>query len=91
MGYALVNSIVSGILKTGSVETEAMADGFAGAQFETPFGRAMWRGLDHQATLGAFVGKLGVKDGKGTMVDWHYVDGKDALPSDEEVKKMRPG
>jgi len=24
------------------------------------------------------------------MTDWRFVDGKDALPSDEEVKKMRP-
>ena len=31
-----------------------------------------------------------VKDGKGYMKDWRFVDGKDALPSDAEVKKMRP-
>ena len=30
------------------------------------------------------------KDGKGIMTEWRFVDGKDALPSDEEVKKMRP-
>jgi len=40
--------------------------------------------------MGAYVGRLGVKDGKGIMKDWRFVDGKDALPSDEEVKKMRP-
>ena len=91
VGFALVNAIVAGILKTGSVETEAMAEGFGGAQFETPFGRASFRALDHQATLGAFVGKLGLKDGRGTMVDWRYVDGAAALPSDDEVRKMRPG
>ena len=33
---------------------------------------------------------IGVKDGKGYMMDWRYVDGKDVLPPDDEVKKMRP-
>ena len=33
---------------------------------------------------------LGVKDGKGYMKEWRFVDGKDALPRDDEVKKMRP-
>ena len=90
VGHALVSSIVAGILKSGSVETEAMADGFAGAAFDTPFGRARWRAQDHQATLGAFVGRLGLKDGRGTMVDWRYVDGAAVLPSDEVVKGLRP-
>ena len=90
VGYALVNSIVAGILKTGGTGADAMAEGFRGAQFETSFGRAGFRALDHQATLGAFVGKLGLKDGKGAMVDWHYVDGAKALPSDDQVRAMRP-
>ncbi len=90
VGHALITSIVAGIAKSGSVETEKMADGFAGASFDTPFGKAMWRGLDHQGTLGTYVGKTAVKGGKGVMVDWRYVDGAAALPPDDEVKKMRP-
>ena len=57
---------------------------------DTPFGTVTFRALDHQSTMGAYVGRTGVKDGKGVMVDWRYADGKDALPSDDEVKKMRP-
>lgn len=91
VGYALVRSIAAGIAKSTSVETEAMADGFAGASFATPFGAATWRPQDHQATLGAFVGRLALQNGKGRMVDWRYVDGADALPSDAAVKAMRPG
>jgi hypothetical protein len=49
-----------------------------------------FRALDHQSTLGAFVGKTAVKDGKGVMVDSVYRDGKAYLPSDDEVKKLRP-
>ena len=67
-----------------------MVQGFAGAQFDTPFGPAMFRTIDHQSTMGAYVGRLALKDGRGTMVDWRYVSGADALPTDEEVRKMRP-
>ena len=42
------------------------------------------------AMLGAYVGRTAVKDGKGVMVDWKYADGKDFLPSDADVRKMRP-
>ena len=90
VGYALIKSIVAGITAAGSTDTEKMADGFKGVQFATPFGRASYRAIDHQSTLGAYVGKLGQKDGHGTMVDWHYVDGAAALPSDAEVQKLRP-
>ena len=90
VGYALIASIVAGIKKTGSVDSEKMADGFGGASFATPFGPATWRTLDHQSTLGTYVGKTALKDGKPVMVDWRYVDGATALPPDAEVKKMRP-
>ena len=91
VGYSLINAIAAGILKSGSISSEAMADGFCGAQFETPFGHAAFRALDHQATLGGFVGRLGKKDGRGTMQDWRYVDGAAALPPDDEVRRLRPG
>ncbi|HSG54571.1 MAG TPA: twin-arginine translocation pathway signal protein, partial [Paracoccaceae bacterium] len=41
-------------------------------------------------TMGAFVGTIAMKDGKGVMVDWTYKNGADYLPSDEEVAKLRP-
>lgn len=91
VGYSLIHSIVAGIAQAGSTDTNAMADrGFPGAQFRTPFGAAMWRAIDHQSTLGTFVGRIALKNGHGTMVDWHYVDGAKALPPDAEVRKMRP-
>lgn len=89
VGAALIAAIVAGITQSGGTDTEKMADGFAGAAFETPFGRAMWRSQDHQSTLGTYVGKTALKDGRGVMVDWRYVSGADALPSDAEVKKLR--
>jgi branched-chain amino acid transport system substrate-binding protein len=91
VGYALIKGIAAGIARSGSVDTERMADGFGGAAFDTPFGPASWRALDHQSTLGTFVGRLALRNGRGSMVDWRYVDGTAALPPDEAVRKLRPG
>jgi len=90
VGFAMIRAIAAGIGKSGSTDTERMADGFAGAAFDTPFGRAMFRAIDHQSTLGTFIGKTALKDGHGVMVDWRYDDGGKFLPSDDEVRKMRP-
>ncbi len=89
VGYALIQSIAAGIAKAGSTETEKLVAGFAGASFETPFGTAAYRAVDHQSTFGAFVGRTALRGGEGTMVDWHYVDGQDVQPSDAEVRKLR--
>ena len=53
-------------------------------------GRFVYRASDHQATMGAYVGKIVLEGGKGTMADFKYVDGASVLPSDAEVKKLRP-
>jgi branched-chain amino acid transport system substrate-binding protein len=90
VGYALIHSIAAGLVKTGSTDTEAMADGFVSARFDTPFGPANYRAIDHQATLGGYVGTLGMKDGHGVMTNWRYVDGADVLPGNDEVRKLRP-
>jgi branched-chain amino acid transport system substrate-binding protein len=90
VGYTLLRSIAAGIARAGSVDTEKLVEGFAGVSFDTPFGPARYRALDHQGTLGTFVGKTALRDGKGVMVDWHYADGSAYLPDDAEVRKMRP-
>jgi len=91
VGYALMHSIAAGILQAGELGTDALADkGFPGAGFTTPFGPATWRALDHQSTLGTYIGKTALKDGHGIMVDWRYVDGAKALPPDDVVKQLRP-
>jgi branched-chain amino acid transport system substrate-binding protein len=40
--------------------------------------------------MGAYVGKLDLRAGKGTMVDWRYADGAKYLPSEAEAAKLRP-
>lgn len=90
VGHALITAIVAGIAKAGSVETDKLVEGFKGAAFDTPFGRASFRALDHQGTLGTFVGKTALKDGRGVMVDWRYADGANYLPDAAATRKLRP-
>jgi branched-chain amino acid transport system substrate-binding protein len=49
-----------------------------------------FRAIDHQATLGAYVGKITLEKDQGTMSDIRYVDGAAVLPPDAEVRKLRP-
>ena len=89
-GLAMVNAIASGVLKSGSVDSEKMADGFADATFTTPFGICRLRPIDHQSTMGMYVGRTTQQNGNGGMVDWRYVDGAAVLPPDDVVRKLRP-
>ena len=59
-------------------------------QIDSPIGPFYYLAADHQATMGAYVGKTAVVDGKPKMVDWYYADGADYLPSEEDAKAMRP-
>ncbi len=90
VGYSTVMSAVAAIKKAGVLDQEKLVAAMANLSVGTPFGTVTYRTLDHQSTMGAYVGRIGLKDGKGIMTDWRFVDGKDALPSDDEVKKMRP-
>jgi branched-chain amino acid transport system substrate-binding protein len=53
------------------------------------FGRMGWRPIDHQSTMGAYVGQLANKGGRGVMVNWHYADGAKYQPSDQEIRALR--
>jgi branched-chain amino acid transport system substrate-binding protein len=90
VGYATMKSVAAIIAKAGSTETDKMVEAARGIEVGSPFGMITFRAADHQSTLGAFVGKTAVRDGKGVMVDFSYRDGADYLPSVEEVKKLRP-
>jgi len=89
VGYSAIKSLAEGIKRAGSTDTEAMIKAFQGLKLTIPFGPIEYRALDHQSTMGAYVGKLGLKDGKGVMVDYRYVPGNEALPSDDVVRSLR--
>ena len=90
VGYVTIKSIAAGIAKAKSTDTEKLVTAFSDLKVDSPFGPFSYRASDHQATMGAYVGKIALEEGKGTMVDFKYVDGAAVLPSDAEVKKLRP-
>ena len=89
VGYSAITAAAAAIRKAGSTDTEKLVAAMNGLTFETPFGKVSFRALDHQSTMGAYVGRTAVKDGKGVMVDWRYADGANYLPSDDTVKRLR--
>ncbi len=90
VGYNAILSLAAGIKKAGSADTEALVQAFKGLEVDTPFGRIQYRANDHQSTMGAYVGTLAIKDGKGVMTDFTYVDGASVQPTDEQVRQWRP-
>ena len=90
VGYSTVKAAAAALGKAGSTETPKLLAAMSGLKFDSPFGMVEFRAIDHQSTMGAFVGKTSLKDGKGVMVDWRYADGAKYLPPDDEVKKLRP-
>lgn len=90
VGYGAIMSLAAGMEKAKSLDAEDMIEAFRGLELMSPFGPIKYREIDHQATLGAYVGKTTKKDGKGIMTDFVYIDGADAQPSDEEVRQWRP-
>jgi len=90
VGHVTMTSLAAGIAKAGSTDTEKLIAAFRGLKVTSPFGPFEYRASDQQATMGAYVGKIALKNGKGTMSDFKYVDGAAVLPSDAEVKNLRP-
>jgi len=90
VGYSTVKAAAAAIRKANSTDTEKLIAAMNGLTFDSPFGKVTFRTLDHQSTMGAYVGRTAVREGKGIMVEWRYADGKDYLPSDDTVKRLRP-
>ena len=90
VGYGTMKAAAAILAKADSTDTNKLIAAAEGIKVESPFGEITFRKIDHQSTLGAFVGKTAVKDGKGVMVDFVYRDGKDFLPSEADVAKARP-
>ena len=90
VGYELIKAAAAILAKADSTDTDKLIAAAEGIKLSSPFGEITFRPADHQSTLGAFVGKTAVKDGKGVMVDAVYRDGANYLPSAADVAKARP-
>ena len=90
VGYTTVASAVAAMKRAGSLDSEKLVAAMEGLQVDSPFGKITYRALDHQSTMGAYVGRTALKDGRGVMTDFSYADGAKFMPSDDEVRRMRP-
>jgi len=90
VGYTSLMTIAAAVRKAGSTDTEKLITALRGLQMDSPFGRISYRAQDHQSTMGAYVGVTAVNQGRGVMKSFRYIDGASVMPSDAEVKKLRP-
>ena len=90
VGYTLIEAIADLLRKAKATDTDTLIKTAEGLSFATPFGPASLRAIDHQSTLGAFVGTTAVQNGGGIMTGFSYRDGAAFLPPDAEVKGLRP-
>ena len=89
LGYVVGYMMKDMIEKAGSTDTDKLLAALHDAKFATIAGPVTMRGLDHQSTLGAWVGET-TKQGKtGTMKNWTYEDGAKYLFPEAEVKAAR--
>jgi branched-chain amino acid transport system substrate-binding protein len=92
VGYVTYLSVFEAVRKAGSTDTEKLVAAFQDLKVETPIGPIVFRASDGQSTMGAWVGttKVDPKRGVGIMINHRYVPGEKVLPSDQDVKKLRP-
>jgi branched-chain amino acid transport system substrate-binding protein len=90
VGYATLKSAAAILAKAKSTDSEKLVDAAEGIRIDTPFGKIIFRKADHQSTLGTFVGKTVLKNGKGALTDVSYRDGAKYLPPESEVSALRP-
>ena len=81
--------LAKAIEAAGSTKTDDLIKAMEHLEVETPAGKVAFRAIDHQSTIGVYIGRLAIKDGQGVMTEWRYVDGADFQPSDIEVASKR--
>ena len=89
VGYSTAYTVANGLKKAGAVDTEKLIAALKGLEMETPIGPIVYRPVDHQSTMGAYVGQIGKKNGKGVMTSWRFADGALFMPPFEEVRALR--
>ena len=89
LGYVVGYMMKDLLDKAQSTDTDKLLAALNDAKFDTISGPVTMRALDHQSTLGAWVGET-TKSGKlGTMKNWTYEDGAKYLFPEAEVKAAR--
>ena len=90
VGYMMIQTLSATIHAAGSTDSEAMVAAMRNLELATPVGPIRFRAIDQQSTMGTWVGRLDWHDGRATMRDWRYADGRAYLPPDAWVRTQRP-
>src|SRR5215813_12253080 len=89
LGYSVCYMMRDLMPKAGSSDTEKLLATLQDFKFATVAGPLTIRALDHQCTMGAWVGET-TTDGKvGSMKNWQYEDGAKYLFPEAEVRAQR--
>jgi branched-chain amino acid transport system substrate-binding protein len=89
LGYAALQSIAQGLRRAGVADREALVSAFPRLRVDTPFGAIQYRSLDHQSTLGTYLGYTGHADGRPVMERFVYASGTRLQPLDEQIRRLR--
>jgi branched-chain amino acid transport system substrate-binding protein len=89
IGYVNVQALAAILNKAQGTDPEKLISAARGLTFDSVMGPITFRASDQQSTMGTWVGKLDVVGGRGTMVDWRYVDGKNFQLDEAAVKARR--
>ena len=89
VGYSAIKSLAEGMKKAGSTDTEKLVAAFKGLQVPTPFGRITYRPEDNQSTMGIYVGRTALVNGKGVMKTGTYIDGAQLTLPDADIARLR--
>jgi len=89
VGYSSLHALARAMERGDGSDPEAVVTGMRGLTMPTPFGRIRFREVDHQSTMGTFVGRTAQKGDRGALVDWTYKDGAAYLPDTATARKWR--
>lgn len=90
-GYALAQLLIKGYQKAGKVDKEKLITAIEGMVVDSPVGKMEMRACDHQLMLPMFYGVTKKSPQYDYLVagDAAAIDGKDYLPTCEEIQKVR--
>jgi branched-chain amino acid transport system substrate-binding protein len=89
VGYVTMHTAAKALAEAGGTDSDKLVAALEGLRLQTPFGPIEYRAIDHQSTMGAYVGQLARRDGRGVMINWRFADGANFLPPDAQVRALR--
>jgi branched-chain amino acid transport system substrate-binding protein len=61
IGYVFIHTVSALLRRAGSIEMERLVEAFKELRVDSLFGPIIFRSLDHQSTLGAYVGRTALR------------------------------